>query len=159
MKPMQRTPWIFSLGVLLLVAALAGVSAAQEVRTNTPAGGKALAAVTLGEATRGVVFYTAAINSDGSIASCFECNPSGTVRLGVGEYQVNFFVDVEAINGWSRWVQPDTLADGSLNAWCTTANRFGLTTAIYVQCQGPGGPGSMGNSKPVDTSFFLFVAR
>ena len=154
MKTMQRIAWAFSLGALLLVWALTGVSAAAGPNDGDPD-----PEAILGVETRGVVFFTAAINSNGTIRSCFECNPSGTVRLGVGEYQVNFFVDVEAINGWSRWVQPDTLTDGSLNAWCTTANRFGLTTAIYVQCQGPGGPGSMGNSKPVDTSFFLFVAR
>jgi hypothetical protein len=171
MKTMYRTTWVFSLGTLLLVWALANSSAAQTpppaqtppaappAVTNTPPGVAALAAplaVTLGEATRGVVFYTAAINSDGSIASCFECNPMGTQRLAVGIYQVNFFVDVEAINGWSRWVQPDTLTTGTTNAYCTTADRAGVPTAIWVQCQAPG---SMGQSVPVDTSFFLFVAR
>jgi len=160
MKPMYRTAWAFSLGALLLVWALASVSGAQD--TNTPAGRTPFVTapkVTLGEATRGVVFYTAAINSDGSIAHCFECNPSGTVRIGVGIYQVNFFVDVEATNGWSRWVQADTLSTGTTNAYCTTADRAGLTTGIWVQCQAPGGPGSQGQSKPVDTPFFLFVAR
>ena len=35
------------------------------------------------EPTRGVVFFTAAINSDGSVASCFECNQANTQRLGL----------------------------------------------------------------------------
>src|SRR5438045_3097635 len=125
MKTRYRTTWVFSLGTLLLVWALASVSTAQNTPpaatppaaptavTNTPPGGtvtpQALLKATVNEPTRGVVFYTAAINSDGSIASCFECNPVSTQRLGVGIYQINFFVDVEAINGWSRWVQPDTL--------------------------------------------------
>jgi hypothetical protein len=113
----------------------------------------------LNEATRGVVFNTAAINRDGTVASCFGCDPVQTVRLGVGIYQVNFFDNVQATNGWSRWVQPDTLSTGSLDAYCTTADRAGVPTAIFVQCQAPGGPGSQGRSAPVDTSFFLFVAR
>jgi hypothetical protein len=116
-------------------------------------------ALVLNEATRGVVFNTAAINSDGSVASCFGCDPIQTVRLGVGIYQVNFFENVQATNGWSRWLQPDTLSTGSLDAYCTTADRAGLPSAIFVQCQAPGGPGSQGQSAPVDTSFFLFVAR
>ena len=161
MKRLQRTAWAFPLGVLLVWGTLAS-AAASDRDTNMPKGAAARTAplaVTLGEATRGVVFYTAAINSDGSIASCFECDPSQTVRLGVGIYQVNFLEDVTAANGWSRWVQPDTLTDGTINAWCTTANRAGLATGVWVQCQTSGGPGSQGNSKPVDASFFLFVAR
>jgi hypothetical protein len=111
------------------------------------------------EPTRGVVFFTAAINSDGSVASCFECNQANTQRLGVGVYQVDFGQNVQAINGWSRWVQGDTLTTGTENAWCNTADRAGDPNAVWVNCQTTGGPGSMGNSKPVDVSFFLFVAR
>src|SRR5262245_35031605 len=111
------------------------------------------------EPTRGVVFSTAAINKDGTVASCFDCNPAGTTRLGVGIYQVEFKHNAQAINGWSRWVQADTLTTGSENAWCNTADRAGDVKAIFVNCQTTGGPGSQGNSKFVDVSFFLFVAR
>jgi hypothetical protein len=119
------------------------------------------APVTLSQATRGVVFYTAAINASGTpvVASCFGCNIATTLHLATGQYQVGFNVNVQATNGWSRWVQADTLTIGSENAWCNTADRAGVPRAIYVNCQTSGGPGSMGNSKPVDTSFFLFVAR
>jgi hypothetical protein len=117
------------------------------------------AALTLNQATRGVVFKTAAINSNGSVASCFRCVGSSTVHLGTGEYQVTFDENVQAVNGWSRFVQVDTLGIGTSNAWCTTADRYLVPNAIWVSCQAPGGPGSQGNSKAVDTSFFIFVAR
>jgi hypothetical protein len=115
--------------------------------------------ISLGQATRGVVFKTAAINSDGTVANCFRCVKVSTIHLGTGQYQIAFDENVQATNGWSRWVQPDTLGIGSENAWCNTADRFSDTSAIYVNCQHEGGSGSMGNSVPVDTSFFIFVAR
>jgi hypothetical protein len=113
----------------------------------------------LNQPTRGVVFKTAAITGNATIASCFRCEAATTIHLGIGEYQVGFDENVQAINGWSRWVQVDTLGTGSVNAWCTTADRAGVPDAIFVSCQAPGGPGNQGNSKAVDVSFFLFVAR
>ena len=146
-----------------LVIALAGASNAYE-DDNIPSGQRSMsyesADVALAQPTRGVVFFTAAINPDGSIASCFHCNRAPlTERLGVGLYQVDFGQNVQATNGWSRWVQADTLGFGSENAWCNTADRAGDANAVWVNCQTAGGPGSTGNSKPVDASFFLFVAR
>jgi hypothetical protein len=152
---------------LLCSIALTGALYAQETQSaqnNGPANGELSTATiapatVLNEPTRGVVFKTAAMNSNGSIASCFRCVPASTVRLGVGIYQVAFDENVQAVNGWSRWVQVDTLSTGSVNAWCTTADRAGVPHAIWVSCQTPGGPGSQGNSKPIDVSYFLFVAR
>lgn len=137
---------------------------AQSVQNNSHTNGDsptalAAPAIVLNQATRGVVFKTAAMNSNGSVAHCFRCEPVSTIRLGVGEYQVAFDENVQANNGWSRWVQVDTLSIGSVNAWCTTADRAGVPNAIWVSCQAPGGPGSQGNSKPIDVSYFLFVAR
>jgi hypothetical protein len=72
----------------------------------------------------------------------------------------------QAINGWSRWVQPDTLqigivrcarstcADGP-GAWCTTADSATDSNAAWVNCQHTGGPGSHGKSEFFGTSFFL----
>ena|SRR5271167_1116518 len=109
--------------------------------------------VTLGAATRGVVFATAAINRDGTVASCFTCNRSNTVHLGTGVYQVGFNTNVQATNGWSRWVQVDTLSTGSIfGVSCTTADRAGLATGVFVLCVDTAGADT-------DTSFFLFVAR
>jgi hypothetical protein len=148
----------WALAVALIIG-LAGAASAFE-EDNLPPGQSAVpAAVTLSNTTRGVVFFTAAINSDGTVASCFHCNTAQTFKLSTGAYQVDFGQDIRANNGFSRWVQPDTLTTGSENAWCNTADRGGDVNAVFVNCQTTGGPGSMGNSKPVDTSFFLFVAR
>jgi hypothetical protein len=150
---------VLSLGVAFAGDAAAQNAAAQSV-PNTESGIKPLdLAPGAAEPTRGVVFFTAAINSDGTIASCFECVPANTKRLGVGQYQIDFGENVQAINGWSRWVQADTLTTGTVNAWCNTADRAGDPNAVWVNCQHSGGPGSQGNSAPVDVSFFLFVAR
>jgi hypothetical protein len=113
-------------------------------------------AVTLANNTHGVVFGTAAINSDGSVANCFNCLKSSTLHLGTGTYQVAFQhinSNITANNGFSRWVQVDTLSTGSISGptSCTTADRAGLQSAVFVDCANASGP--------VDTSFFLFVAR
>jgi hypothetical protein len=110
--------------------------------------------VTISNQTRGVVFKTAAINSDGIVANCFRCNKTNTVHLGTGLYQIGFDENVQANNGWSRWVQVDTLSTGSIsNVSCTTADRAGLATGVWVACFN----NSSGANQ--DTSFFLFVAR
>jgi hypothetical protein len=147
---------------LCLGVAFSGAVEAQSVQNTLP-GQSPQAILPLvpqsAEPTRGVVFFTAAINANGSIASCFGCDPANTKRLGVGQYQIDFGQNVQAINGWSRWVQADTLTTGSEDAWCNTADRAGDPNAVWVNCQHAGGPGSQGNSAPFDTSFFVFVAR
>jgi hypothetical protein len=115
--------------------------------------------------TRGVVFFTAAINSNGSVASCFNCNTAKTSRVADGRYVVDFGQNVQAVNGWSRWVQPDTLQTGIVGtatnpgASCTTADSAADSNAVWVNCQHSGGPGSQGHAEFFDNSFFLFVAR
>lgn len=117
------------------------------------AAGAAPAAVALANATRGVVFKTAAINADGSVASCFRCNKATTIHLGTGIYQVGFDENVTANGGWSRFLQVDTLSTGSINnVACSTADRAGVTSAVFVLCYN-------GSGTQVDTSFFLFIAR
>ncbi len=149
--------------LVCLGVALSGAAVAQIARedNNTLTGRTQAKNIVPNSAqpTRGVVFFTAAINSDGTIGACFGCNAANTQKIGVGTYQLDFGQNVQAINGWSRWVQPDTLTTGTENAWCNTADRAGDNNAVWVNCQTSGGPGSQGNSKPVDTSFFLFVAR
>jgi len=115
--------------------------------------------LTSAQPTRGVVFFTATINSNGTVAACFGCNPANTMKLGTGQYQIDFGQNVQAVNGWSRWVQADPLNGTTENAWCNTADRLFNSNAVWVNCQTSGGPGSQGNSKPIDASFFLFVAR
>ena len=156
---MKRLAALTNVALLCLGVVLFSAAVAQSAQ-NTPTGQRpADIAPGSAEPTRGVVFFTAAINSDGSIASCFGCDATNTQRLGVGQYQIDFGQNAQAINGWSRWVQADTLTTGSEDAWCNTADRAGDVNAVWVNCQHAGGPGSMGNSAPFDTSFFLFVAR
>ena len=148
-----------NVALLCLGVALSGAAVAQKAPNTVPGVRSFDLAPGSAQPTRGVVFFTAAINSDGSIASCFNCDPADTFQIGVGQYQIGFGQDVEAINGWSRWVQADTLTTGTEDAWCNTADRAGDVNAVWVNCQHAGGPGSMGNSAPINTSFFLFVAR
>jgi len=148
---MKRYAWLFSLSVL---AVAAGFVTDREAKAgpNGENGASITEAVTLANATRGVVFFTAAINSDATVASCFNC--SSHLHLGTGQYQVGFNTGaITANNGWSRWTQVDTLSTGSiLDVHCTTADRLGVPTAVFVYCANAAGV-------PTDTSFFLFVAR
>lgn len=106
------------------------------------------------KATKGSVKCTAAVNSDGSVLSCNHCNAADTQRTSTGHYQVGFkkpCTNILAANGWSRWVQPDTLEGGSEIAFCTTADREGDANAVFVLCENASGA--------VNASFFLFVAK
>jgi hypothetical protein len=77
-----------SFGVVLSGAAVAQNAAISQSAANTEGGIRPLNLVPgSAEPTRGVVFFTAAINSDGTIASCFDCVAANTKRLGVGQYQ------------------------------------------------------------------------
>jgi hypothetical protein len=142
--------------VVLAVFAISRCFAAasgQEGEASVRNGEAVAQSLTLGYTTRGVVFKTAAINADASVANCFRCNKTNTLHLGTGLYQVGFDENVQATNGWSRWVQVDTLSTGSINnVSCSTADRAGLTTGVWVECYN-------GSGTNVDTSFFIFVAR
>ena len=62
--------------------------------------------------------------------------------------------NVQAANGWSRWLQVDTLGRNFwINRSCTTADRAGHVNGVWVSCF------DNQTGAPADTSFFLFVAR
>jgi len=150
------------LGIFAIVVLLAGWgiarSLADELANRAP-GETVLDAIlgpVLAKATKGKVKCTAAINSDGTVAQCFLCNrdPAETRRITTGQYEVAFSgvcSNVTANLGFSRWVQPDTLGTAFTDAYCTTADRAGDPTSIFVGCKNASGF--------VDTSFFLFVAK
>lgn len=153
MNFVRRFAWVLPLAGLVVFGlySLSGHVLAAGTHLN----GEPEPAVTLGASTRGVVFGTAAINSDATVASCFFCSKPNTMHLATGVYQVGFTVNgnITANNGFSRWVQVDTLSTGSISGVsCTTADRAGLTSAVFVLCEN-------GAGAPTDTSFFLFVAR
>jgi len=154
-KNMKRFACVFALVLTVALGAFAFFGAARFTAQAAGASGNGSASpadVTLGAATRGVVFYTAAINADGTIASCFNCDSTNTFALGTGEYQVDFGTNVQATNGFSRWVQADTLTTGSEASFCDTADRGGDANAVWINCQNAAGAST-------NTSFFLFVAR
>jgi hypothetical protein len=159
MNFVKRFAWVLSLAGLV---ALSLYSLSGHVFADEHANGVAAPAdITLANATRGVIFGTAAINPDGTVASCFNCNKSTTTHISTGQYQVGFQNfgngNITAANGFSRWVQVDTLSAGAIgNTFCSTADRGGVPGAVYVLCQTSASGGTNVN---VDTSFFLFVAR
>lgn len=145
---MKRFMWLAPVIALVAIAVYSAPRESDENGTVKPE------AVTISHATRGVVFMTAAVNSNATIASCFLCLTSNTKLVSTGEYQINFTQNVQAANGWSRWVQVDTLSTGSINnVSCTTADRAGVTTAVWVACF------NNETGAPTNTSFFLFLAR
>jgi hypothetical protein len=149
---MKRLVWVVPV-VALAAVVLFTASRHFSAGSRSENGDVAPADVALGLTTRGVVFATAAINFDGTVANCFTCNRSNTVHLGTGVYQVGFNTNVQATNGWSRWVQVDTLSTGSISGVsCTTADRAGVPSGVFVLCTNAAGADQ-------DTSFFLFVAR
>jgi len=147
---------ILGVAGVLIAAMLAPAAFAQSASANNGVAA-APSVSTAPKFTNGSVKCTADINSDGSVLSCKHCDPdpAKTFQFGTGEYVVAFkkpCQNILAVNGWSRWVQPDTLSIGYEQAFCTTADRAGDSNAVYVQCWD-----LSGNS--VDASFFLFVAR
>jgi hypothetical protein len=145
------------LSVALCVAVVPGAALAGDNNNNggpapnAPVGSLALNA--------GRILCTAAINSNGTIATTLVgsfINPATTSRVGLGQYQVGFkgpCSNVQAINGWFRIVQRDTLGTGLLGAGsCAVADRAGNPAGIFVNCfNGTGGA--------ADTSFTLSVSR
>ncbi|MGO9740955.1 MAG: hypothetical protein ACLPN5_05480 [Roseiarcus sp.] len=108
-------------------------------------------------ADTGHFICTAAINADGSIAGGEHVATVTTIHLATGQYQVGFnspCVNVTAANGFMRVAQVDTLSTGSIsNVSCTTADRSGVTNAVWVACF------ANSNGAATDTSFMLLVAR
>jgi hypothetical protein len=114
----------------------------------------------------GHVVCAAAINATGTVAGGTNVvtvgGATGTTRVGVGAYQVAFndvcgkgpvAAGIMIKGGWFRFVQPDTLTIGNLPMRsCTTADRVGVPTAVFVQCYDA-------NGAPADTSFTIAVMR
>jgi hypothetical protein len=111
-------------------------------------------------ANNGQVLCTAAINTDGTIATqapaASYINPAKTIKLSTGQYQVGFIVPCNNIvlaNGWFRVVQPDTLESGALapGSSCTVADRSGEPSAPFIRC-------AVGTTE-TDMSFTVQVSR
>ncbi|HUM03829.1 MAG TPA: hypothetical protein VLT90_00110 [Terriglobales bacterium] len=149
LKHIQR--YIVLGAALLALGSIGAVNAASGA--PAPENGVAVApTVKFKVVSRGIMAETAAINADGTVGSCYNCNPATTTRLGTGTYQVAFKGGSVAMKkGVARWVQPDTLTAGNTQVWCDTADRAGVAAAVWVNCQN--------HSGPADTAFFLFVTK
>jgi hypothetical protein len=138
----------------LVAASLCGNVYAQ----NGPSGVAPADTAAFGQQNHGNVMCTASVNSDGSVAGGESVIKTSITRVGVGEYNVKFNPpcngNIKVSNGWARWTQVDTLAFGTINGYCTTADLF-VTSGVggvWVSCFAPSGAQQ-------DTSFNLFVAR
>jgi hypothetical protein len=116
-------------------------------------------AVGSGALNAGRILCTAAINTNGSIATTLAgsfIDPVNTHILGTGVYQVAFkgpCSNIQSINGWFRLIQPDTLTTGSLPARsCTVADRAGLVSGLFIVCFNSAG-------LLTNTSFTVSVSR
>jgi len=72
-----------------------------------------------------------------------------------GAYQVAFLApcsNVQIANGWFRICQIDTLTTGTVNGYCTVADRFNVPSAVWVETFNAEGV-------PTDLPFTLSVSR
>ena len=111
---MKLSTQILFLAALIALATFTTPAFAQQASNGAEVG----PAIALNAPTRGVVFKTASINSDGTRAQSFRAVAS--IHLSTGTYQVTFDENVQALNGFSRWVQVDT-----------------LTTAVFLESVAP----------------------
>lgn len=108
-------------------------------------------------ANLGQVVCTADVNSDGTVAGGLHAAKAKSLHISTGQYQVGFnkpCLDIRAANGYARWLQVDTLSTGTISGGvsCTTADRYEVPSAVWVNCTDSSGA-------LVDTSFFLFIAH
>jgi len=87
-----------------------------------------------GIAGDGFVKAWARVNSDGTIASCYNCNPAGSVHtLSSGSYIVDFSPLTGNIAGRPRTATLDTLGGGSLTGEISVADSVGLPSGVFVR--------------------------
>jgi len=146
----------------LCVGLIPGAALAQDDNTGGTKGPQGPLSVTPGtqRTNHGHLLCGVAINANGTIATVVSearyIDPATTSRLAAGTYRVGFTApcgNVQAVNGWFRIAQPDTLTTGSTGPrYCTLADRVGLPNAIFVQCFNQAGVAT-------DTSFTLSAIR
>jgi hypothetical protein len=76
------------------------------------------------------VIAWARINADGTVASCLNCNASGTSLLLTGRYQVDFTLG--DITGVPRSATIDDLGADVSDGIISVADRFGVASAVFV---------------------------
>ena len=157
-----------TLFALSLCAALVpGIALAQHAANGGPAGGMRDDMDAAGPAlntNEGHFLCTAAITAAGGVFSGQYVNANLTGKtvggldgsgLPRGAYQVAFLPpcgNVQIANGWFRICQIDTLTTGTVNGYCTVADRFNVPSAVWVETFNAEGV-------PTDLPFTLSVSR
>jgi hypothetical protein len=149
----------------LCAALVSGIALAAAAVNEGPVGGMDADMDAAGPAlntNEGHFLCTAAITSAGGVFSGQYVNGALTFRLtpamgGLlhGSYQVAFLApcpNVQIANGWFRICQIDTLTTGTVNGYCTVADRFGVPSAVFVETFNAAGV-------PTDLPFTLSVSR
>jgi hypothetical protein len=155
-----------TLFALSLCAALVpGIALAQNAANGGPEGGMRDNMDAAGPAlntNEGHFLCTAAITAAGGVFSGQYVNrdltrkvPPSEGGLPHGAYQVAFLApcpNVQIANGWFRICQIDTLTIGTVNGYCTVADRAGVPSAVWVETFNVQGV-------PTDLPFTLSVSR
>lgn len=98
----------------------------------------------------GFVKAWARINSDGTVASCYKCNPAGTTHAGTGNYVVDFAPLTSNIAGRPRSATLDTLSTGTIAGFIGVADSIALSSGVWVSTEDTTGADA-------DLSFSLII--
>jgi hypothetical protein len=154
-----------SFALSLCAALVSGIALAAANVNDGPEGGMQQDMDAAGPAlntNEGHFLCTAAITAAGGVFSGQYVNAALTSKVlpgagGLlhGAYQVAFLApcpNVQIANGWFRICQIDTLTTGTVNGYCTVADRFGVNSAVWVETFNAQGV-------PTDLPFTLSVSR
>ncbi|MGH8583327.1 MAG: hypothetical protein ACREWG_11195 [Gammaproteobacteria bacterium] len=81
----------------------------------------------------GIVKAWARINANGTVESCYRCDPFDTQRLNEGDYEVSFRPLATDIRGRPRLATIDTFGGISLVGEISLADRVGQADEVFVQ--------------------------
>jgi hypothetical protein len=146
--------------ISLCAALVPGIALAENGANGGPEGGMRDDMDAAGPAlntNEGHFLCTAAITAAGGVFSgqYVNANLTGKADLPRGAYQVAFLApcpNVQIANGWFRVCQIDTLTIGTVNGYCTVADRFNVPSAVWVETFNAAGV-------PTDLPFTLSVSR
>ncbi len=116
---------------------------AGDIAANAVSSGKLRANLRLrGDTTNplsgnGIVKAWARINANGTVESCYRCDPRDTRRLNLGDYEVSFRPLATDIRGRPRLATLDTFGDipnvSSVIGEISLADRMGQADEVFVQ--------------------------
>ena len=81
----------------------------------------------------GAVKAWARVASDGSVVSCYQCDPAQSGRTAKGSYEVDFSPASADITGWPRLGTLDSLGFATTDGQVTLADKAGETSKVVVE--------------------------